>query len=61
MGFEMYPSQPPERMRSSSPFMAKAVTAITGMWFRSSSSFSHLVTSSPEISGSWMSMRMRSG
>ena len=35
--------------------MAKAVTATTGMWESSSSSFSHLVTSRPEISGSWMS------
>ena len=34
-------------MRSSSPFMAKAVTAITGIDFSSSSSLSHLVTSRP--------------
>ena len=38
-----------------------AVTATTGMGASSSSSFSHLVTSRPEISGSWMSMRIRSG
>ena len=49
------------RMRSSSPFMANAVTATTGMDRRSSSSFSHLVTSSPETSGSWISMRIKSG
>src|SRR5215204_4470377 len=47
-------------MRSSSPFMAKAVTAMTGMALRSSSSFSHFVTSRPETSGSWMSIKMRS-
>ena len=48
-------------MRSSSPFMANAVTAITGMSRSSSSSLSHLVTSRPETSGSWMSIRIRSG
>ena len=31
MGLEIYASQPPSRMRSSSPFMAKAVTATTGI------------------------------
>ena len=31
IGFDMYPSQPPCRILSSSPFMAKAVTAMTGM------------------------------
>ena len=31
IGFEMYASHPPSRIRSSSPFMAKAVTAITGI------------------------------
>ena len=34
---------------------------MTGIWASSSSSFSHLVTSRPEISGSWMSIRIRSG
>ena len=31
IGFERYASQPPWRMRSSSPFMAKAVMATMGM------------------------------
>ena len=47
IGFERYASQPPSRMRSSSPFMAKAVTAMTGMARSSGSSLSHLVTSRP--------------
>jgi two-component system cell cycle response regulator DivK len=38
-----------------------AVTAMIGMEESSSSSFSHLVTSRPLISGSWMSIKMRSG
>ena len=38
-----------------------AVTATTGMAFSESSSFSHLVTSRPETSGSWISIRIRSG
>jgi hypothetical protein len=54
-------SQPPWRMRSSSLFIAKAVTATTGMAFSSGSSLSHLVTSRPETSGSWMSIRTKSG
>jgi hypothetical protein len=37
------------------------VIAITGIDFRVSSSFSHLVTSRPDTSSNWMSMRIRSG
>jgi two-component system cell cycle response regulator DivK len=36
-------------------------TLMTGMLLSSSSSLSHLVTSRPDTSGSWMSIRMRSG
>src|SRR3984957_8830717 len=61
IGLAIYASQPPPRIFSSSPFIANAVTAMTGIERRSSSSLSHLVTSSPEISGSWISIRMRSG
>src|SRR6185437_5557387 len=61
IGFDRYASHPPSRMRSSSPFIAKAVTATTGMALSSASSLSHLVTSRPETSGSWMSIRIRSG
>ena len=38
-----------------------AVTATTGMACNSGSSFSHVVTSRPEISGSLMSIRIKSG
>src|SRR6202022_2931336 len=61
IGFDKYASQPPSRMRSSSPFMAKAVTATTGIALSSASSLSHFVTSSPDTSGSWMSIRIKSG
>src|SRR5262249_50752051 len=39
----------------------KAVTATTGIALSSASSLSHLVTSSPETSGSMMSIRIKSG
>src|SRR5262249_12039560 len=52
IGFDKYASQPPSRIRSSSPFIPNPVTATTGMALSSGSSLSHLVTSSPETSGS---------
>src|SRR5688572_27818413 len=48
-------------MRSSSPFIARAVSAITGMARVVSSPFSNTVASSPSMPGSWMSIRIRSG
>ncbi len=54
IGFDMYASQPPDRILSSSPLIAKAVTAMIGIWLRLSSSFNHRVTSRPETSGNWM-------
>src|SRR5580700_8598452 len=48
-------------MRSSSPFMARAVSAITGMARVASSFLSIVVASSPSMPGSWTSMRMRLG
>ena len=38
-----------------------AVTATTGIGLSSGSSLSHLVTSSPDTSGNWMSIKIRSG
>src|SRR5277367_1195552 len=52
IGLDRYASQPPCRIFSSSPFIANAVTAMTGIALSSSSSFSHCVTSRPETSGS---------
>src|SRR6202022_4057335 len=61
IGLDKYASQPPSRMRSSSPFMAKAVTATTGIERSSGSSLIQRVTSRPDTCGSWMSIRIRSG
>src|SRR6516165_1045170 len=52
IGFDRYASQPPCRIFSSSPFIANAVTATTGIDLSSSSSLSHCVTSRPDTSGS---------
>ena len=38
-----------------------AVTATTGMDFSDSSSLIHFVTSRPDTSGNWMSIRIKSG
>src|SRR5688500_16560037 len=48
-------------MRSSSPFMARAVRAITGMTRVAWSCLSCTVASRPSMPGSWMSIRMRYG
>src|ERR1700737_1805753 len=48
-------------MRSSSPFIASAVRATTGMSRVASSLLSSAVASSPSMPGSWISMRTRSG
>src|SRR5688572_30829808 len=48
-------------MRSSSPFIARAVRAITGMARVRLSLLSNAVASRPSIPGSWMSIRIRSG
>jgi hypothetical protein len=48
--FDRYASQPASRMRSSSPFIANAVTATTGMALISRSSLSHLVPSRLSLS-----------
>src|ERR1022692_4577283 len=48
-------------MRASSPFIAKAVRAITGMVRVASSRLSSTVASRPSMPGSWISIRMRSG
>src|SRR2546423_7506083 len=48
-------------MRSSSPFIAKAVRAITGMSWVAASPLRSPVARSPSIPGSWISIRMRSG
>src|SRR5450756_328513 len=48
-------------MRSSSPFIARAVRAITGMARVASSRLSSTVASRPSMPGSWMSIRIRLG
>src|SRR5688572_2377753 len=48
-------------MRSSSPFMARAVRAITGMARVASSRLSCRAASRPSMPGSWISIRIRSG
>src|ERR1700722_6410160 len=52
IGLDREAPQPPCRIFSPSPFIAKALTATTGIPLSSSSSFSHCVTSRPETSGS---------
>src|SRR5450759_3310638 len=48
-------------MRSSSPFIASAVRAITGMSRVASSAFRSAHACSPSMPGSWISIRTRSG
>src|SRR2546423_9245097 len=48
-------------MRSLSPFIAKAVSAITGMSRVVASPLSSPVARNPSIPGSWISIKMRSG
>src|SRR5450432_3358858 len=48
-------------MRSSSPFIARAVRAITGMAHVAWSPLSSAVAWRPSIPGSWMSIRIRLG
>src|SRR6266699_694017 len=48
-------------MRSSSPFIARAVRAITGMARVTWSALSCAVASRPSMRGSWMSIRIRLG
>src|SRR6185369_15939726 len=48
-------------MRSSSPFIARAVRAITGILRVASSRFSSAVASRPSIPGNWISIRMSCG
>src|ERR1700687_1231753 len=48
-------------MRSSSPFIARAVRATTGMSRVAESLLSNAVASSPSMPGSWISIRTRSG
>src|ERR1700680_1162263 len=48
-------------MRSSSPFIASAVRAITGMERVASSALRSAVASRPSMPGSWISIRMRLG
>src|ERR1700682_1380162 len=48
-------------MRSSSPFIASAVRATTGMSRVASSLLSRAVASSPSMPGSWISISIRSG
>src|ERR1035441_11079929 len=57
----MYSSHPAARMRSSSPFIARAVRAITGMACIASSRLSSPMASIPPMPGSWISIRTRSG
>ena len=61
IGFDIYASQPASRTRRSSWRIAKAVTAMMGMSLMAESSLIQRVRSSPETSGSWMSMMIRSG
>src|SRR5436190_16973629 len=48
-------------MRSSSPFIARAVSATTGMARVFASPLSNAVASRPSMPGSWMSINTRSG
>src|SRR5205807_8519171 len=61
IGLAMYPSQPALRARSSSPFMAYAVSATTIASRVAGSDLRRRVSSSPSMPGNWMSMRMRRG
>src|ERR1019366_5509630 len=55
----MYSSHPAARMRSSSPFIARAVRAITGIARVASSRLSSPMASRPSIPGSWISIKIR--
>src|ERR1019366_7348910 len=57
----MYSSHPAARMRSSSPFIARAVRAITGIARVASSRLSSPMASRPSIPGSWISIKIRFG
>src|SRR5262245_321043 len=60
-GFERYPSKPAARKRSRSPSIACAVRASTGRKAPRASARSRASASTPPMSGSWMSIRTRSG